>query len=333
MLEGQRKYDRIKPFSLIPWIISQDEIFLQITEREVPGIYPYYMISNYGRIFHIYNKINPFMSYNLDSKGYWTTPVQTEFGKKMIRNHRIELLVFNYRYDNSDYVADHISGNKLDMRLSNLQWLTFSENNSKSINQLRLYSSIPPQIIPDYITMDMNLQNEYREKNKNVLNKPFYFTNYNQKNFNEMRQNFNCQSSGNIHSKKTKHSEEEKIKICEMLQQGYTQSYIANILHIKKSYVSAILHKQTATEISNNYDFSNYGSIPYHDKWIFTTEQVEKICEYLEKNPIETYNSKKSYIKKMFSILYIDYTDARYRTVLDIYNRRGYLSVSSKYKF
>lgn len=326
------KYDLNKPFFIIPWVIEPDEIFLDITEDAIPGIYPYYMISNYGRIFNKYNKSNPFCSYNVDSKGYWQTSLCTKNGGKLIRNHRIEMLVFNKIQGSDSLVADHIDGNKLNMKLCNLQWLTISENTYKGFYDIRAYGSMIPQTIPDYILRDIELQKQYSQTLKKV--KPFYITTYTQKNYNDMKSEYNCQSSpDNIHLPKTNHSKDEKRKICKLLQEGYTSAYIAAKLHVKKSYVSAILHKQTATDLSDNYDFSNYGSIPYNDKWIFTTEQAISICKYLQDYGISNYNSKKNSIKQMFAILGIQYNDQRYRTVLDIYNGRAYKSIAKDYKF
>lgn len=328
------RYDTNKPFFIIPWVIADDEIFVDITDIAVPGIYPYYMISNYGRVFNKYNKYHPFTRYNLDSRGYWHSPVQTKYGQKLIRNHRMEMIMFNWVAGCDNLVVDHIDGNKLNMKLSNLQWLTMQNNSLKGFAQFREYGGIPAQVIPDYIKKDIELQEQYAISFKSNMIKPFSITTYTQKNFNDLKSEYNCQSSSdNIHAEKTKHTTEEKIKICEMLQQGYTQSYIATTLHVKKSYVSSILHKQTATEISDNYDFSNYGTIPYHDKWMFTPDQVHAICKYLQEYSIDTYNSRKTFIKQMFATLGIEYTDQRYRTVLDIYKGRGYTSVSSQYKF
>ena len=49
------------------------------------------------------------------------------------------------------------------------------------------------------------------------------------------------------------------------------------------------------------------------------TDQVNAICQYMQDNDIELSISKKQYVKQMFAILNIDYSDSRYRTVLDIY--------------
>lgn len=51
----------------------------------------------------------------------------------------------------------------------------------------------------------------------------------------------------------------------------------------------------------------------------------------MQDNDIELSISKKQYVKQMFAILNIDYSDSRYRTVLDIYKGRGYLSISNNY--
>lgn len=328
MLKGQQAYAIIKPITFIPWLVAQDEIFLPITEKEVPGVYPYYMVSNYGRIHNIYS-ITPFMSYNIDSKGYWYTPLVTITGSVNVRNHRVEMLVFNYIDGCEKLVVDHIDGNKLNPRLSNLEWVTQAINNQRA-HDLRKIAE-PQQLIPYYIQQDILMLNNYNSQNFSSKTNSAEI-NYNQKNFNDYRQNgFSCQPEHSKQIKKEHHSDDQVKQICEMLESGYTASHIANKLHIKKSYVLSIYHKQTRADISDNYDFSEYGKIPYHDKWQFTTDQVNAICQYMQDNDIELSISKKQYVKQMFAILNIDYSDSRYRTVLDIYKGRGYLSISNNY--
>ena len=82
MIKGQQQFTQVKPFVIIPYIIAPDEIFLPVTEQAIPGVYPYYMISNYGRVFLKYGK-TPFMSYVLDSKGYWYGKFATTDGGKI----------------------------------------------------------------------------------------------------------------------------------------------------------------------------------------------------------------------------------------------------------
>ena len=330
MIKNQQTYQFEKPLVLIPYLIASDEVFKPVTEQAIPGVYDYYLISNYGRVYLKYQ--GKFMSYHLDSKGYWVGTFATTTGSITCRLHRVEKLVFDY-IDNPDkYVIDHIDGNRQNMYLFNLEWVTQSENIRRSIELAKKYPNGIPQFAPQYILEDIQLREVYFGNPSQKLIKPFTITSYTQKNFNDMKSEYNCQSySTKNTTNRTIHSDEEVIQICELLQQGYTMAYIANKLRIPKSYVSNVYHKQTRVDISCRYDFSNYGSIPYHDKWLFTTEQVMAICKYLEDNDLSVATSKKGFIRVMFSKLGIEYNDARYRTVLDIYKGRGYKNVAANY--
>lgn len=336
MIKGQQQFTQVKPFVIIPYIIAQDEIFLPVTEQAIPGVYPYYMISNYGRVFLKYGK-TPFMSYVLDSKGYWYGKFATTDGGKICSLHRVEAMTFNYFPGCEEYLIDHVDGNRMNMRLINLEWVNYQENTRRAVAMSNANGgSLPPQIIPDYIQRDMLILKDMKdrlaiESSIRKQQEDNIVKDYTQKNFNDMKTQFNCQSNSTKNSGRETHSDEQIEQICFMLQQGYTMAYIANTLKVKKSYVAAVYHKQTGIQISQNYDFSNYGSIPYHDKWLFTTEQVNQICQYLQDNDMSTVQSKKQFIKQMFAILGIEYSDNRYRTVLDIYNGRGYKSVACNY--
>lgn len=108
------------------------EVFLPITDREVPGIQPYYLISNFGRIWHIYER--RFLSKNLDSKGYWMKPFALRNGKqKICRIHRVLMLVFCWIPDHEKMEVNHKDGDKQNCILWNLEWVTPSENNIHAI--------------------------------------------------------------------------------------------------------------------------------------------------------------------------------------------------------
>lgn len=330
MVKNQQQYQFTKPIVCIPYLIAVDEVFIPVTSQAIPGVYDYYLISNYGRVYLKYKGV--FMSYNLDSKGYWFGSFATDHGRVQCRLHRVEKLMFDYIDNPEKYHVDHIDGNKQNMQLRNLDWVTMSENEKRSYDLMKIYPEGIPQYTPQYILKDIELRKINFVDSNPRLEKPFTITTYTQKNFNDMKSEYNCQSySTKDTNVRTVHSDEEVTTICELLQQGYTMAYIANKLRIPKSYVAAVYHRQTRLDISYKYDFSNYGTIPYHDKWLFTPDQVNAICKYLEINDLSLAQSKKYFIKVMFSQLGIEYNDSRYRTVLDIYRGRGYTSVSSKY--
>lgn len=333
MFKKKSTYSMVRPISIIPYIVAPDEIFVPINNLAISNIKPYYLISNYGRIYNIYTKT--FMMYIVDTKGYLSCNVMTTNGHKMIRVHRAEMLCFKYIEGCEKLVVDHVNGNKLDPRICNLEWVTQEENNKRRMQMIQLYGHQPPQVMPAYLIED-KLRMEMLAKERKELFERIKAENantvpdYSQKNVNSMKELYNCQSSSDTDTHEY-HSDEQVHQICKMLQDGYTMSYIGTSLHVKKSYVSSIYYKKTRQDISDQYDFSNYGSIEYNDKWQFTIDEVNAICDYLSHNNLAQSSNKKQFIRIMFSILGIEYSESKYRSVLDIIKGRGYVSVASKY--
>ena len=331
MNRGQDMHCEFKPIDFIPYTVAPDEVFKYITPDIIPGVKPYYMISNYGRIYMRFSRI-PWMSLTLDTKGYWMASLITDNGPLLVRVHRIVKLAFDYIPGCENLVVDHVDGNRRNPYLGNLEWVTFGENIRRGIQMSKKNGSLPPQITPPYIINDMdfirNMKDQIKQEKEEKKSMPVTYT---QKTFNDLKSNFNCQSNSTRNSARSSHTAEEVHAICKMLQDGYTMSYIATKLQIKKSYVAAVYHGQARPDISCKYDFSKYGTIAYHDKWVFTPEQVHAICDYMSKNRMEDAPSRRMYIKHMFANLNIEYSDNKYSAVLDIYKGRGYTSVSKNY--
>ena len=104
-----------------------EEEFVYITDRSVPGIMPWYLISNFGRVFH--RHLNDFLAINIDSKGYSYKPLVISQGKQInVRIHRIVLMEFAYIPGCENLLVNHKDGNKANNLITNLEWCTFSEN-------------------------------------------------------------------------------------------------------------------------------------------------------------------------------------------------------------
>lgn len=108
-------------FDLLP-----NEVFLDITEDIVPGIYDYYRVSNYGRVFHKY--LGRFMKPGINGGGYLYIIVSTAFGPVPVQIHRIEMILFNPIPNYNLFDVNHKDGNKLNDFLGNLEWMTRKEN-------------------------------------------------------------------------------------------------------------------------------------------------------------------------------------------------------------
>lgn len=126
MLKGYKTYENVPIYFIPRPIVMPPEEFRDITEQMVPGIRPYYMISNYGRIFHKYK--NQILSTNIDTKGYLYKPLAIEGGSINCRIHRLVMLAFAYFPGCENYLVNHKDGNKSNCFIWNLEWSTYSDN-------------------------------------------------------------------------------------------------------------------------------------------------------------------------------------------------------------
>lgn len=132
-------YYGIKPIYFDPIHIAPDEIFLPIENNVIENIAPYYIVSNYGRVYNYYN--NKFIHISYKKSGYMSVSLQTLDPniRKEILLHRLVLLVFNYIKDSDKLDVNHKDGLKYINFLSNLEWCTTRENNLHALqNKLRI---------------------------------------------------------------------------------------------------------------------------------------------------------------------------------------------------
>lgn len=102
------------------------EKFVDITDKIVPNVKPYYKISNMGRVYSLYSE--KIISNAIDSKGYYYVQLQTYDGPKACRIHRLVLTAFDYHEGCENELVNHVDGNKLNNDLFNLEWATYSSN-------------------------------------------------------------------------------------------------------------------------------------------------------------------------------------------------------------
>ena len=122
---------KFQPDNLFP-----NEVWVPITDAMVPNCKPYYLISNYGRVFnhetgrylHASDASNHLSTHirvtGEDGKSYDTTPTI----------HRMMMLAFNPIEGAENLEVDHIDNCSYNNILENLQWITREENIRKSLD-------------------------------------------------------------------------------------------------------------------------------------------------------------------------------------------------------
>lgn len=103
------------------------------TWKKIPDYNGVYEMNNLGQIrsFH-YNTIK-ILSSSLDSQGYVVFQLRKNGKLKRVRQHRLLCQLFIDNPDNKPCV-NHKDGNKQNNSLSNLEWVTYSENTIHSYN-------------------------------------------------------------------------------------------------------------------------------------------------------------------------------------------------------
>ena len=125
-----------------------NEIFKKLTDETIQDILPYYWVSSYGRLYSEYS--GRFLSLTPDKDGYLGTVICTKYGKRCtIRIHRLMMLVFYPIPNPHEMFINHIDGIKYHNELSNLEWVTPSENNLHAyrILQVNRHSNVSEEAV------------------------------------------------------------------------------------------------------------------------------------------------------------------------------------------
>lgn len=109
-----------------------NEHWLPIFDSVIPGVKPYYYISDQGRLYSTVannghgglKKPNP-----CSNSGYVRTGLMIQNGTtKQTNVHRLVLSSFNPIEDSDRFLVNHIDGNKINNTLNNLEWCTPQQN-------------------------------------------------------------------------------------------------------------------------------------------------------------------------------------------------------------
>ena len=256
---GQGYYNKSNKTNAIYFVPGYDllfhypieEVFLPLPQNIFPEVKDYYMISNYGRIWHKY--LEDFLTINVDSKGYSYKPLALKDGRqKPYRIHRLVMLTFEYFTGCENLLVNHKDLNKLNNVITNLEWCTYSENlqhayDNNAIDKNKLYrfrygndeliKSICKDI-EDNILRDIDIAEKYNVPLTIIHNIKYGRSHTNiSKNY-----NFKIDKSSNMSKGKARISIDKVYDICRYLEEnkypdinpGNTMeihNYIVNLLN------------------------------------------------------------------------------------------------------
>lgn len=107
------------------------EVFVEITQDMVPGVYDYYQISNYGRVYHNYRQV--MLKTFIGDDIYPMITLTTIDGYKTHSIHRLMMIAFNDIPNRDEYFVNHKNGDKTCNYLWNLEWCTAKENTQHAL--------------------------------------------------------------------------------------------------------------------------------------------------------------------------------------------------------
>jgi len=259
------KYKGIIPMDILDFELEPGEVFDYITEDIVPGVYPYYMVSNSGRVYHRYLK--QIMKQGLETSGYLFITLATIYGPKIIQMNRLVLMRFNPIPNPELYQANHKNGNKLNNHLYNLEWTTRSEN---ILHAYRTGLHVPKTLISEDIAIkivEMLSTNRYQCKEiANIFGVPENIVNSIKKKESWKHLTKDCEFESRVGRL---YNDSEIRKLCEYFQNNPKPDFMQTNTYIYQALVSCnfddparkvdtarkVYGRKYYTKISKDYDF------------------------------------------------------------------------------
>lgn len=309
----------IQPVFDIPPLSRKDEKFMAITSDMVDNIKPYYLVSNYGRVYNIDSQ--KFINGYYDKDGYNRVVLRLSNRDRGISQgvHRLMLLAFDGIPDNKDMVPNHIDGIKNHNELINLEWVT-PIGNAQHALKTGLHDTYGENSPNNKLSED-----QVRQICKLIESGKYHDTEI-AKMFNVSYTNISDIHNGviwgwlskdydmSVKTPAKKFLEKDIRNICEDMASGklYVKD-IAKKYNTSEAEITAIKSGKIWKNISKDYDFSNSKKKVYSDKII------NDICNHLSTGAY-TYKEISDELDVPFSLVYSIASGKTHRDIAEKYN-------------
>jgi hypothetical protein len=267
-----KKYtkDEIKKYcKLIPKVhyIGDRNLKEQFKQLKINGIWCPYIVSTFGRVFSVnYHNIPGCvkeMTKRYDKDNYCIVYLTINGVPYYGKIHRLVAFMFIKNPDKKHKTqVNHIDCDKHNNMVSNLEWVTDTENHNHAIEHGLINQACAEDVWSSIYTNDQIKQVcEMLENNRPIkeIMKKVGVTNYLIHDV-LRRKKWKSVSKDYDFSKYHFGKDVDTItKICELLQEGqYTQTQIANLTNTNVKFVHCILTRHGHVDISKDYNFSKY---------------------------------------------------------------------------
>lgn len=117
----------LKPSTNQNGIYLNRELAIEDEEWRSVIDYPNYLISSYGRLMN--KNTNRLLKLCVSNTGYYYVNLWKQGKGKTLQVHQLVYSIFNQDFDLKGFVINHKDGNKLNNCFSNLEKITYKENN------------------------------------------------------------------------------------------------------------------------------------------------------------------------------------------------------------
>lgn len=299
------------------------EMFIYINDTTMKGVEPCrYAVSNLVRVYDYKKQEFVKISY---ATLYPSVNLYNYIKDRIVTNslHRVYMIAFCYFPGCEAYEVNHIDGNKLNFHPSNLEWVTHRENMEHASEYLMQEKR---KLSDDDIIEIISLYNNGNSM-KSIAEKfnvsPSYISDILSNKIGSKRMNKLITNNPITRESSIKLTPDKIKEIAQRYNNGEEYYKLASEYDVDRS---------SLTKAIKRYAKSHPGEVELRALKKFTPEMAKDACSFFEKNINMNYDMILLY-NSCLDELGLENTESNRKALKNLYHRKTYKDISSKYKF